>query len=144
MHSFTDPRENIINYSPWILQQADSNQQFAVIGGKRQGKSVIAQLENISDRDTAAKFCNWQIFITRKQMPTTDDFYWADLVGLEVHSQSGATLGVVDHLIETGANDVLVVKGEGGEHLIPFLLVQIVKNIDLAKQTMTVDWQWDI
>jgi 16S rRNA processing protein RimM len=71
-----------------------------------------------------------------------DEYYWADLVGLQVFNSDGSDLGIIDHILETGANDVLVVKGDR-ERLIPFLQQQTVLEIDCDKGIMTVDWDAD-
>jgi 16S rRNA processing protein RimM len=70
------------------------------------------------------------------------EYYWTDLIGLTVINREGVTLGQVDHLLETGANDVLVVKGER-ERLIPFLLELVVLEVDLAQRMLRVDWEED-
>ena len=73
------------------------------------------------------------------------DFYWSQLEKLEVLTESGVKLGKVSHLIATGANDVLVVKGQEGsvdrkERLIPYLPDQVIKDINLEEGTIRVDW----
>lgn len=143
--SFTDPRENILRYSPWILQKNKQTREIKVIGGQRQGNNVVAELEGIADRDTALALMGWQILISKQQLPKTQpgEYYWADLVGLKVETQDGIKLGVVDHLLETGANDVLVVLDGETERLIPFLQQQTVLSIDLDVGLMVVDWDPD-
>ena len=85
-----------------------------------------------------------EIGISRDQLPDTapGEYYWGDLQGLEVLTGDGESLGTVDHLIETGANDVLVVKGDR-ERLIPFVLQQVVTRVDLDAGTIQVDWDKD-
>lgn len=143
--SFTDPRENILRYSPWILQKNKQTREIKVIGGQRQGNNVVAELEGIADRDTALALMGWQILISKQQLPKTQpgEYYWADLVGLKVETQDGIKLGVVDHLLETGANDVLVVLDGETERLIPFLQQQTLLSIDLDAGLMVVDWDPD-
>lgn len=143
--SFTDPRENILRYSPWILQKNNQIREIKVIGGQRQGNNVVAELEGIADRDTALALMGWQILISKQQLPKTQpgEYYWADLVGLKVETQDGIKLGVVDHLLETGANDVLVVLDGETERLIPFLQQQTLLSIDLDAGLMVVDWDPD-
>ena len=143
--SFTQPRENILRYSPWLLQKNGQTREFKVLGGQRQGSTVVAELEGISDRDVAASLMGWKILIRRAQLPATgeNEYYWADLVGLEVETDTGCKLGKVDHLMETGANDVLVVIDGETERLIPFLQQQTVLKIDLDAGIMIVDWDPD-
>ncbi|HIF54360.1 MAG: ribosome maturation factor RimM [Methylococcales bacterium] len=145
IYSLTDPRENILNYSPWVLKKGNDSKRVHVVNGKRQGKSVVVCLEGVDDRDVASSFCGWEILIEKSQLPKSanGEFYWADLVGLRVETESGIALGVVDHLIETGANDVLVVKDDERERLVPFLHEQTIKKIDLEQKLMIVDWDPD-
>ena len=143
--SLTDPRENILTYSPWILKKGSEVKEVKLIDGKRQGKSVVARIEGISDPNVAEAICGWEILINKSQLPETEDgvYYWADLVGLLVQTEQGVNLGVVDYLLETGANDVLVVKDDEQERLIPFINGQVIKKIDLDGKQMIVDWDPD-
>lgn len=142
--SYTQPRENILTYSPWQLRKGEQHRTLEVIDGQRQGKNVVAQLEGIDNRDAAASLTGWEIFIDRSQLPEAykDEYYWADLCGLKVVTQDNIELGVVDHLLETGANDVLVVMGER-ERLIPFILEQTIIKVDLDGGYLIVDWDPD-
>lgn len=143
--SFTQPRENILQYSPWLLQKNNQISEIKVIAGQRHGNAVVAELEGVSDRDSAAALMGSEILIRRQQLPKpkAGEYYWADLVGLTVLTESGVDLGKVDHLLETGANDVLVVVDGETERLIPFLQQQTVLNIDLDGGKMIVDWDPD-
>lgn len=143
--SFTEPRENIVRYSPWLLQKNDQSWEVKVVSGQRHGNVVVAELESISDRDAALALMGAKILIRKQQLPKPKpgEYYWADLVGLRVETESGLKLGIVDHLLETGANDVLVVRDGERERLIPFLQRQTVLQIDLAAGVMIVDWDPD-
>jgi 16S rRNA processing protein RimM len=143
--SLTDPRENILEYSPWILKKGSEIKEVKLLNGKRQGKSIVACIEGVSDRDDAASYSGWEILINKSQLPETEEgeYYWADLVGLSVETESGISLGKVDYLIETGANDVLVVNDTEQERLIPFLQDSTIKKIDLTDKLMIVDWDPD-
>jgi len=140
--SLTDPRENIVSYSPWILKKGSEVKQVNLISGKPQGKTVVALIEGVADRNDAELYCGWEILINKNQLPETEDgvYYWADLVGLVVETDQGISLGKVDYLLETGANDVLVVKDDERERLIPFINEQVIKTIDLNGNKMIVDW----
>ena len=77
---------------------------------------------------------------------TDEEFYWTDLVGLAVHLEDGTNLGTIRNMLATGANDVMVVQGmlhSERERLIPFVLGQYVKNVDLDKGLIVVDWDPD-
>ena len=138
--SLTSPRENIVNYNPWLIQHKGRNSQLAIKGGK-QGKNVVASLEGVADREQAQDMVGAKIFIRKSQLPALrqGDYYWSQLCGLEVISTEGQDFGVIDHMLETGANDVMVVQGER-ERLIPYVMDEVVKNIDLDKQQIIVDW----
>ena len=106
-------------------------------------KGIVVQLEGCDDRDRAATLVKTQIAITRDQLPepAAGEYYWQDLKGLQVVTLDEVNLGKVTNLMETGANDVLVVKAEDGrERLIPFIREDVVTHIDLETGTMTVDW----
>ena len=143
--SLTQPRENILKYSPWLLKKNGQSKEVKVIGGQRQGSNVVAELENIVDRDAAQALMGWDILISRQSLPEAKpgEYYWTDLVGLEVETAAGIKLGVVDHLIETGANDVMVVVDGETERLIPFLQQHTVLSIDLEAGLIQVDWDLD-
>jgi 16S rRNA processing protein RimM len=144
VYSDTEPRDNILNYSPWYLRRQGEWQAFEVIVGQRHGKGIIAQLANCPDRDTAAELIGSVIAVRREQLPAAEDeFYWSDLRGLKVITIQGVDLGQVVNLMETGANDVLVVReaGEAGrERLIPFIMHQVIREVDLEQGLLTVDW----
>lgn len=143
--SFTEPRENILRYSPWLLKKHGQTREIRVLEGQRHGNTVVAGLEGITDRDAAMALMGAEILISRRQLPAAaaGEYYWNDLIGLQVITTAGVSLGKVDHLLETGANDVLVVMDGETERLIPFLQQQTVLNIDLDAGLMTVDWDPD-
>jgi len=142
VYSFTEPRDNILNYSPWFLKKGNDVKQVKLVNGRRQGKTIVVCLDGVSDRDVAASYSGWEIQIKQSQLPKPekDEYYWADLVGLQVETTQGIDLGKVDYLIETGANDVLVLQSGEAERLIPFLQGQVIKKIDLVNKIMIVDW----
>ncbi|MCF6354097.1 MAG: ribosome maturation factor RimM [Candidatus Polarisedimenticolaceae bacterium] len=142
--SHTSPRSNILNYPDWYLRQAGRWVKHEVQSGRAHGKGVVAQLQGCDDRDQAAKLLQAEIAIPREQLPDLqpDEFYWADLEGLKVQTTDGLDLGVIDHLFETGANDVIVVKGER-ERLIPYLWQDVIQSVDLKAGVMIVDWDAD-
>ena len=144
VYSFTEPVDNILDYTPWTLQKGTESRTVKVAAGKIQGKSVIAALEGITDRDVAATLAGWDILVERSQLPplAESEYYWFELLGLRVKNTQGCDLGIVDSLMETGANDVLVVKGDR-ERAIPFLQGQTILNIDLKEKLMVVDWDAD-
>jgi 16S rRNA processing protein RimM len=145
VHSDTEPRDNILNYSPWYLQREGEWQAYEVIAGRPHGKGIVAHLSNCPDRDAAAELIGSTIAIRREQLPAAgdDEYYWSDLRGLKVTTSQGVELGQVVSLMETGANDVLVVRETdetGREHLIPFIMDQVIREVDLERGLLIVDW----
>lgn len=143
--SHTQPRENILTYSTWYLKKQGEWVANDLEAGRAHGKGVVAKLKGCDDRDAAAALMGNTIAIHREHLPQAapGEYYWADLIGLEVVTVDGVSLGVVDHLLETGANDVLVVTQAGVERLIPFVQGQFVRSVDLAARLITVDWDPD-
>ncbi|MGH8279699.1 MAG: ribosome maturation factor RimM [Gammaproteobacteria bacterium] len=141
LQSWTDPPEQIFEYRPWLLRLPDGWRECAVAEHRPHGKSLIARLPDIADREQAAALAGTLIAVWRTQLPAArpGEYYWADLVGLQVQAADGKTLGHVQGLMATGANDVLVVRGER-ERLIPFIPGQVVKEVDLDAGRIRVDW----
>jgi 16S rRNA processing protein RimM len=142
LESFTEPRTQIFRYQPWLLRSAAGEREVRGCRGRAQGKGLVAVLPGIADRDAAAALVGGEIRVARSALPdpAPGEYYWTDLEGLEVSTTDGVPLGRVSHLVETGANDVLVVKGDGRERLIPFLVGRYVTQVDLPGGRMTVDW----
>lgn len=142
VYSETEPREGILSYSPWLIGQDLSERRL--LDGRRQGRGVVAHLEGCDDRDQAAELLGQEIAVWRHQLPPPrpDEFYWIDLEGLTVINRAGVELGLVSHLFATGANDVLVVRGER-ERLIPFVWEQVILEVDFAQRLIRVDWEPD-
>jgi len=142
--SYTEPRENILSYKHWLLKKGSQDKSVKVIGGQLQGKGVVAQIEGVTDRDQALLLMGWDVYITHDQLPTLakGEYYWTDLVGLDVENLEGFQLGKVDSLFETGANDILLVKGER-ERALPFIKGQTVISIDVVAGKIVVDWDPD-
>ena len=143
--SHTDPRDNILSYPIWHLRQGNEWRQVTLAEGRLHGKGVVARLTGCDDRDVAAGLIGSDIAILREQLQQAEpgEYYWTDLLGLEVRTVEGIELGMVDHLMETGSNDVLVVLQGKRERLIPFIREQVVREIDLAGKKMVVDWDPD-
>jgi 16S rRNA processing protein RimM len=139
--SATEPPEAILDYPSWQLRRGSEWQAMALSGGRRHGKGILAQLAACDDRDVARGLIGADIAVRRGEMPDPEAgrFYWADLEGLTVRTTAGVDLGTVDHLLETGANDVLVVKGQR-ERLIPYVRGTVVTDVDLEQGVILVDW----
>ncbi|MCW9023616.1 MAG: ribosome maturation factor RimM [Gammaproteobacteria bacterium] len=150
VHSDTQPRENILQYSPWYLELDNQWVPLKVVTGQRHGKGLIAQLEGYADRDVSASLVGARIAIKRSQFPEAeaDEYYWSDLQGLKVINLENIELGVITRMMETGANDVMVVRTEEGnqERLIPFVQETFVIDVNLDEGWIKVDWDldWDL
>ena len=144
VHSYTQPREAILDYDHCLLKRKSRWQATAFAEGKRHGKSVIVRFEGVDDRDQAAKLVGRDIAIKRDEMPqiAKGSYYWADLEGLQVVHRDGTDLGRVAYLMETGSHDVMVTEGER-ERLIPFVAEKVILDVDFATRVISVDWEWD-
>jgi 16S rRNA processing protein RimM len=144
VYSYTEPREALLGYRRWLLSAKDGWCEAAVAEGQRHGKTIIARIEGYIERDQAAELVGAEIAVPRTELPEaeTGHYYWSDLEGLKVVHRDGTELGRVAYLLETGANDVMVVKGKR-ERLIPFVMNDIVLDVDLEQGRIDVDWEWD-
>lgn len=142
--SHTDPRANILNYSPWLLNIKGEWRAFNVLQSQilQGGKSIVALLEGILDRDIAKQYMGTEIAILASQLVTTDEFYWRDLIGCEVFNQDKVLLGTVQELVETGAHDVLRIRNAqiDGSVLIPYVFDEYIQEVDIPAQRIEVYW----
>ena len=143
--SFTDPPEQLLGYAPWRLVQQDVPLSLELEQVQRSGGHFIAKFSTIDDRDAAEalKGCEVRLHEADLPQPATDEFYWRDLIGCAVTNQTGVEFGRVDHLVETGAHDVLVISDGATERLVPFV-ERYVLSVDLAQRRIQVEWdaQW--
>lgn len=149
--SFTDPVDAILEHKTWWLRLPQGWQAHEIDAGQRQGKGLIAHLAGCDDRETAGRFVRADIAVPARTLPVLPEgeFYWYQLEGLRVLATGGGgepvLLGEVDHLLETGANDVIVVRScEGSiddrERLLPWVRDEVVLGVDLDRREMRVDW----
>ncbi|GAB3377889.1 ribosome maturation factor RimM [Azotobacter armeniacus] len=149
VYSFTDPIDNLLDYHRWTLKCGEELRQVELVRGRLQGRVLVAKLKGVDDRDEARALADFEICIPIAQLPRLDDgeYYWHQLEGLRVIDQADQLLGRVEHLLETGANDVLVVRPCTGslddrERLLPYT-EQCVLQVDLAAGEIRVDWDAD-
>lgn len=147
VYSHTDPLDNVLDYAEWSLNRGSEQRTVSVLGGRVQGRVLVVNLKGVDDRNKAEELVDFEISIASDALPELEDgdFYWHQLEGLQVVNQEGQLLGKVDHLLETGSNDVMVVKPCAGsvdqrERLLPYLPGQFVIEVDLETQVMQVDW----
>ena len=140
LQSFTTPTDNILKYQPWYIKKRRGWQILEITGSDFKGETIIIKLPGCNDPETAKRYTNCQIAVDRSQLPEIDEneHYWADLIGMSVVTTKGIKLGIVNSLLETGANDVLVIKGKE-EFLLPYVK-EIIKNINKNTKTITVEW----
>ena len=145
LESYTDPARAIARYQPWTLRDARGAERPCEGAKVREGaKGLIATLPGIDDRDAAEALRGTEVLVPRAALPppAPGEYYWVDLEGLRVVNLEGADFGRVSHLFATGANDVLVARGER-ERMIPFVQPDVVRSVDFAGGVVTVDWDPD-
>jgi len=150
VHALTEPLGNVFDYGPWYLCKAGRFELTEVAEWREQGKGVVARLKGCDDRNAVEGLRGVEIWVPKSALPELqdDDFYWSELEDLAVYNTEGIFLGQVHGMMETGANDVLVVRGcEGSidrqERLIPWLPEQVIKSVDQDARRITVEWDAD-
>lgn len=148
--SFTDPKENIVNYSPWWLKTKHGVKSIEVEEYKYRNENLVVRFKGIDDRDHAANISLVNISVERDQMPelAIGDYYWHQLVGMQVIADNGQKehyIGRVKELMETGANDVLVVEPsensiDDRERLVPYIPGMYIDHVDLENENIRVLW----
>ena len=151
VNSFTDQADGIFEYRPWLVGQEGNWQSMEVAQWRWHNKGLIAKFANIDDRDAAQQLVGRKIAISAEELPELpeDEFYWRDLVGLQVVNAQNYDMGTVTQMLPTVSNDVLVVQANSNdafgkrERLIPFIQSQYVVEVDMAAKRITVDWPAD-
>jgi 16S rRNA processing protein RimM len=142
VQSYAEPASNILSYKIWYLKIKRQWQPVEVLDARSHGKSFVAALVGYESIEKVELLKLAEIAVPRSALPTldADEYYWSDLIGLSVVTEEGIVLGQLERLIETGSNDVLVVKGEAREHLIPYILNDYVLSVDLKACVIRVSW----
>ena len=148
IYSSTEYAESIFDYQPWFLKIKGQWQPTELESWKHHKHELIAKLKNVNDRETAQSLANVEIGVDLSVFPQLEegDYYWHDLIGCNVVNLEGYAMGTVTEMMETGSNDVLVVRANSKdafgkqERLIPFLYEQVVKRVDLTTKVIEVDW----
>ncbi len=143
VQSFSDDPGTLMDFDSWRIGRGDKHTVFHVDTVQDHSNTLVAKLDGIDDRDAAFALRAQEISIERSRLPppADDEFYWSELIGLKVVNREGAVLGTVSSLMETGAHDLLVIKGVR-EHLIPFVAA-FVGKVDVAGGVIEVDWGED-
>ena len=151
VHSFTDDAERIFEYAPWLIQQGGTWREIQISGWKRHNNGLVCKLDGVDLREDAQALAGVDIGVMPQHLPDLPEgeYYWSDLIGCQVANLNGYQMGEVTELMETGSNDVLVVKAKLNdaygmkEQLIPYLEGQVIKKVDLASRSIEVDWDPD-
>jgi 16S rRNA processing protein RimM len=159
VYSYTEPKQNILSYSQLVLfnerlqgnRQLDYWKKAEITDGRLQGKGVVVHIKGYDNREAAEELIGCAIGIHRENLEKLpeNEYYWVDLMGLNVINQQGIVLGKIVNMLPTTANDVMVVKhqqkqeGIQQEYLIPYIMGQFVLNVDLESREMQVDWDVD-
>ena len=151
--SFTQSQANILDYTPWWLKTRHGVKAVEIDETMQRPQGLAVHIVGLDDRDQAAELQGVKIAIQRDQLPELDngEYYWDQLIGLSVISRYQGReqlLGHVDSLLETGANDVLVIKADHAsiddrERLVPYLPDTVVQSVDIAEGVMIVEWDPD-
>ena len=145
IQTYTEYIDGLLEYrSWWIGHEHGPWRKVEVQQCEVHNRTLSAQLPGCPDRTAAEKLKGLLIAVPRSSLPrqSKDEYYWSDLIGLAVVNEQGEQLGTVANLLETGANQVLSVRGDDGEILIPFVATAI-KQVDLKNKTICVDWAAD-
>ncbi|VFP78340.1 Ribosome maturation factor RimM [Candidatus Erwinia haradaeae] len=146
---FTENPISIFDYQPWFIKQTHQWRILILEKWQYHHKNIIMKVEGINDRNTATEQLNYcQLMIEANKLPKLKEgeYYWKDLIGCQVINLSNNILGKVNSIMETGSNDVLVIKinekkkQKPTERLIPFLYQKVIKEINLPNRTIYVDW----
>ncbi|HKQ25342.1 MAG TPA: ribosome maturation factor RimM [Burkholderiales bacterium] len=140
---FTEEMNGLLGYPEWWLARDGEWRQHRIVESAVHGTLVLARVEGCTDREAAAALKGVEVGIPRRLLPANreGEYYWTDLLGMEVLNRRGERLGRVAKVLETGANDVLVLEGEK-ELLIPFVDSVILK-VEVARGRLSVDWELD-
>ena len=142
---FTEHLDSLLDYRTWWIGHEHGPWREVEVGQcEVHSKTLVAQLPGCPDRTAAERLKGLLIAVPRGSLPKQGEgeYYWSDLIGLAVVNEAGVSLGTVKNLLETGANEVLSVQGDGGEILIPFV-ASAIKQVDLKNKTIRVDWSAD-
>lgn len=144
VNSFTEPRDNVLKYENWHAFINNEWHPIKLLHAEAQNKSIIVQVEGYPERELVARLTNIDVAIRHEQLEPlkAGEYYWHQLVGMNVINQQGESFGKVTDIIPTGVHDVLVVEGVS-RYLIPYLLDKFVLNINIHQQLITVDWDLD-
>lgn len=141
---FGDDPAGLASIEQWWLQGSSQPQAFRVEQARVQGRTLVARLTGVDDREAAAALKGREIVVPRAALPklAEGEFYWFELEGLVVVNRAGDRLGCVDSVLDNGAHSVLVVRDAEVERLIPFVPA-VIDRVDRDGGQVAVDWGAD-
>ncbi len=144
--SYTRPKANILSYSPLLMKVDKEWQEIEIEDSQQRGDRLMAKIKGIDSPEEGKKYVHCDLAVARDKLPALEEgkYYWRDLIGLEVFNQDKINIGRINNIVETGANDVMVIAGgDKGKRriLIPLIMDIFVKKVDLIAGTVDVDWQ---
>lgn len=142
--TFTEEPDALAEFATWWLKDKHGWSSREIEETELVHLGFSAKLAGVEDRDAAELMRGIEVAVSRAELPQYDDaIYWIDLIGLEVRNEANELLGHIDSLMETGANDVMVVKLEDGKDMLIPYSDQVVLGVDLKAKKVVVDWQRD-
>ncbi|MBT3277588.1 MAG: ribosome maturation factor RimM [Candidatus Thioglobus sp.] len=140
LFSYANPRKNILSYKPWHIEVDGVWTTLEAIKGREQGKTIVAQLKGVNDREVARNYIGTELYIERSQLPKLPEgkYYWDELTNLEVINTNNILLGKISYMVDTGSNSVMVINGDN-EHWVPYIEPFLI-SIDMDKRQILVDW----
>jgi 16S rRNA processing protein RimM len=141
VHSYTNPPESLLSYPALFLQSKQDWVPCEFEATEPKTTHLRVKFAGVNTPEAAQAFTNLLIGAPRSQLssPAATEYYWADLEGLTVMTRDQIILGKVLYLMNVGASDLMVVKGDQ-EHVIPFVLDEIVLKVDFDQKTILVNW----
>lgn len=142
VQSFTEPLEQLFDYPYLQIEYQGQWRAIEIEDIKPLNTGFLVKFNDCGDRTTAEQLRGALLAVSRADLPvlSNDEYYWVDLEGLTVMNQQQIVLGKVVSLLETGANDVLVVQDASRQRLIPYVKGHTVQQVDLEKKMIIVDW----
>ncbi len=139
--SFTEPKDNLYDYKPWHIKVNNNIQKIDPVELKRNTKFDLVKIAGYESREQIAILTNTEIIIEGKQLPilANNEYYWHELIDMNVQNVEGVHLGKVKEMLATGSNDVMIVEGEK-RFLIPYIHDNFILSVDNENKLITVNW----
>lgn len=148
LNSFTAPPENILDYPQLNASIGQTSRVLEVDDSKQQPKGLLVHFTGYDAPETARELTGLEVWVDSSVLPELEPetYYWHELMGMSVSNEQGQLLGVVSDMLETGANDVMVVSAteksiDDRERLIPYLKDAVIKSVDRESNAILVDWE---